>query len=294
VAPDAFPFMLGSSWEAPYRAARIAEMIERTSKLAVEDMGRMQRDVQSAQVKVVLPFLLKARPLDTPGRDAMDFLREWDGTLDGASPQAALYEAWYDATVRGLFDDDLGGDLAAGYLARRSLTAKAVDNLIQSGDTAWCDDVRTPEPETCETLLGQTLQRGLAEMSGRQGTSNLAKWRWDRANAARFPHRPLDGAPVLGRFFSRTVPRGGDAFTVTPVMPLDNDIFVSSYRQIIDLAGADSSRFVIPMGQSGHIWSDRYANLLDTWNRVEYIPMRFTRLAVDDAAKATLVLEPRK
>ena len=38
VAPDSFPFMLGSSWEAPYRAARIVEMIERTPRLAVEDM----------------------------------------------------------------------------------------------------------------------------------------------------------------------------------------------------------------------------------------------------------------
>jgi penicillin amidase len=250
--------------------------------------------VQSAQVKVVLPFLLKARPLDTPGRDAMDFLREWDGTLDGESPQAALYEAWYAATVHGLFADDLGDDLAAGFTARRSLVAKAVDNLIQSGDASWCDDVRTSEPETCETLLGRTLQRALAEMSDRQGTSNLAKWRWDRVNAARFPHRPLDAVPVLNRFFSRTAPRGGDAFTVTPVMPLDEDIFVSSYRQIIDLAAADSSHFVIPMGQSGHIWSDRYADLLDRWNKVEYIPMRFTRLAVDEAASATLVLEPRK
>ena len=26
----------------------------------------------------------------------MDFLRDWDGTLDGESPQAALYEAWYE------------------------------------------------------------------------------------------------------------------------------------------------------------------------------------------------------
>ena len=294
VAPDSFPFTLGSSWEAPYRAARIVEMIEHTSNLAVEDMTRMQRDVRSAQVNVVLPFLLKARPLDTPVRDAMDFLRGWDGTLDGDSPQAALYEAWYAETVRGLFEDDLGADLAADYTARRSLAAKAVDNLIQSGDSTWCDDVRTPEAETCETLLGRTLQRALAEMSDRQGTSNLAKWRWDRVNAARFPHAPLDAVPVLSRIFSRTVPRGGDAFTVTPVMPLDNDIFVSSYRQVIDLAGADSSRFVIPMGQSGHVWSERYADLLDTWARAEYLPMRFTRLAVDDAAKATLVLEPRK
>jgi penicillin G amidase len=293
VAPESFPFMLGTSWEAPYRAARITELIERTSRLAVEDVARMQRDVQSAQVKVVLPFLLKARPVDTPGREAIDFLNGWEGTLDGASPQAALYEAWYNATVRGLFEDELGEDLATGYTARRSLAAKAIDNLVQSGDTVWCDDVRTPEPETCETLLGRTLQKALVEMSALQGTSNVSKWRWDRVNAARFPHMPLDGAPVLKRFFSRTVPRGGDAFTITPVMPLDDQIFVSSYRQIIDLAGLDASRFVIPMGQSGHVWSDKYANLLETWNRVEYIPMRFSRAAVDAAAAATLVLEPR-
>ncbi len=294
VAPDSFPFALGSSWEAPYRAARITELIERTSKLSVEDLYRMQRDVQSAQVKVVLPFLLTARPADTAGREAMDTLRDWDGALDGQSAQAALYEAWYDATVHGLFEDELGQDLAAEYLSWRSLTAKAVDNLIQSGETSWCDDVRTPEPETCETLLGQTLRRALSEMGGRQGTSNLSKWRWDRVNAARFPHRPLDAVPILRRFFSRTVARGGDAFTITPVMPIDDDLFVSSYRQVIDLAGADSSHFVIPMGQSGHVWSDRYANLLEPWNRTEYVPMRFTRLAVDEAASTTLVLEPRK
>ncbi len=294
VASEGFPFALGSSWEAPYRAARIAELIEGTSKMAVEDMYRMQRDVRSAQAAVVLPFLLSARPLDSAGREAMDFLRDWDGTLDGSSPQAALYEAWYDATLRGLVEDELGEDLADAYLSRRSTAAKALDTFIQSGNTAWCDDVRTEEPETCDTVLGRTLQRALAGMGGRQGTSNLSKWRWDRVNAARFPHRPLDAVPLLSRFFSRTVPRGGDAFTVTPVMPIDDDVFVSSYRQIIDLAGTDSSHFVIPMGQSGHIWSDHYANMLDAWNRTQYVPMRFTKLAVDEAARATLVLEPTK
>ena len=294
VASEGFPFALGSSWEAPYRAARIAELIEGTSKLAVEDMYRMQRDVRSAQAAVVLPFLLSARPLDSAGREAMDFLRDWDGTLDGSSPQAALYEAWYDATLRGLVEDELGEDLASEYLSRRSTAAKALDTFIQSGNTAWCDDVRTEEPETCETLLGRTLQRALAEMGGRQGTSNVSKWRWDRVNAARFPHRPLDAVPLLSRVFSRTVPRGGDAFTITPVMPIEGDVFVSSYRQIIDLAGADSSHFVIPMGQSGHIWSDNYANMLDAWNRTQYVPMRFTKLAVDEAARATFVLEPTK
>lgn len=293
VASDAYPFAMGTSWEAPYRAARIAELIEGSSRLAVEDMTRMQRDVRSAQVRVVLPFLLKARPIDAVSRDAMDRLRQWDGTLNGESAQAALYEAWYAATVRGLFEDELGTDVFAGYVTRRSTVAKAVDVLIQNGDTAWCDDVRTPEPETCDTLLGRTLQAALAEATARQGTSDVTKWRWDRVNEARFPHGPLDAAPVLRRWFSRSVPRGGDSFTITPVMPIGDQIFVSSYRQIIDLAALDASRFVIPMGQSGHVWSEHYSDLLEKWNKVEYLPMRFTRGAVDAAMSERLVLEPR-
>ena len=57
VAPDSFPFMLGSSWEAPYRAARIVEMIERTSKLAVEDMTAhaARRAVGAGQGRAALP-----------------------------------------------------------------------------------------------------------------------------------------------------------------------------------------------------------------------------------------------
>ena len=107
------------------------------------------------------------------------------------------------------------------------------------------------------------------------------------------PHAPLDAAPILSRWFSRSVPRGGDSFTITPVMPLGDQIFVSSYRQVIDLAALDASRFVIPMGQSGHVWSEHYADLLDKWNKVEYLPMRFTRGAVDAAMSERLVLEPR-
>ncbi|MEW5981208.1 MAG: penicillin acylase family protein [Acidobacteriota bacterium] len=290
--PDSYSFNLGTSWEAPYRAARIIEMLEGSSRLAVEDMARMQRDVRSAQARTVLPFLLRARPLDAASRDGMDRLQEWDGTLSGDSPEAALYEAWYEATVRGLFEDDLGSDLFAEYAPVRYVVAKAVDAIAQAGTTAWCDDVRTPEPETCDTLLGQTLRQAIADMGERQGTANISRWRWDAVNAAQFPHDPFDTVPALRWAFSRTVPRGGDGFTVTPVMPLHNRIFVSSYRQVIDLAALDASRFVIPMGQSGHVWSRRYADLLEKWDKVEYLPMRFTADAVDAALAERLVLEP--
>jgi penicillin amidase len=293
VMPDSYPFPLGSSWEAPYRAARIIDMIQSGGRFAVEDLARMQRDVRSAQVKAVLPFLLKARPIDPASREAMDRLRVWDGTLAGESPDAALYEAWYDATARGLFEDELGEDLFNEYWGSRSVVAKAIDTMIQTNDLAWCDDVRTAEPETCETLLGRTLQQALDVMGRRQGSTKVASWRWDRVNAAQFPHLPFDGISGLRRWFSRTVPRGGDTFTVTPVMPIRDRTIVSSYRQIIDMASIDASKFIIPMGQSGHVWSPHYADLLDKWNKTEYLPMRFSRSAVDEATAERLVLEPR-
>ncbi|MEI6667054.1 MAG: penicillin acylase family protein [Acidobacteriota bacterium] len=291
--PDSYPFRLGSSWEAPYRAARITELIQIGGQLAADDLTRMQRDVKSAQVAAILPFLLTARPTDPAGRAAMDRLRAWDGTVSGDSPDAALFEAWYEATARGLFEDDLGEALFADYWSHRSVVAKAIDTMIQTRDLGWCDDVRTLDAESCETLLGQTLQRAMAAMGSRQGSTTPSNWRWDRVNAAEFPHMPFDAVPWLRRWFSRSVPRGGDPFTVTPVMPIRDRTFISSYRQIIDLASIDASRFIIPMGQSGHVWSGHYADLLEKWNRTEYLPMRFSRSAVDDAAGDRLVFEPR-
>ena len=76
-------------------------------------------------------------------------------------------------------------------------------------------------------------------------------------------------------------------------MPVREEIFISSYRQIIDLSSLDTSRFVIPMGQSGYVWSKHYADLLDRWSKVEYVPMRFTAAAVDAAVSARLTLEPK-
>ena len=293
VVPDSHPFPLGSSWEAPYRVSRITELIDATTRLTVDDFARMQRDVKTAQASVVLPFLMKARPLDAQSRDAMERLREWDGTMTGDSASAALYDAWYTATVRGMFEDDLGAALFTDYWQVRNTSAKALDTVIQQGETTWCDDARTAEPETCATLLGVTLRQALADMAERQGSRSIDKWRWDRVNRAVFPHAVFETVPLLRRAFSRSVPAGGNSFTITPVMYIGNDVYSSSYRQIIDLAALDASLFVIPVGQSGHVWSPQYDNLLPRWSKFEYIPMRFTKEAVDGAAAATLVLAPR-
>jgi penicillin amidase len=293
VTPDDYPFPLSTAWESGYRAARITELIESTPRHGVDDFVQMQADHKTAQAAVVVPFLLRARPLDDESRDAMERLRGWDGTMAAESPEAALYDAWYTATVRGMFEDDLGPALFDDYWRIRNTPAKAVDHLMRQGETSWCDDVRTAEPETCATLLGHTLRRALDDMGERQGTRSMAKWRWDRVNEAVFPHAVFEHVGLLRRWFSRRVPAGGNAFTITPVMPIKSDIYVSSYRQIVNMASLDDSLFVIPAGQSGHVWSPQYDDLLPKWRAGDYVPMRFSREAVDASQASRLTLQPR-
>jgi penicillin amidase len=290
--PDGFPYLVSTSWEAPYRARRIEELIQAKARLTVDDMADMQRDVQSAQVSRVLPFLLRAHPNDDAGRQAIDRLRRWNGALKPESSEAVIYKAWYARALERLLVDDLGIPLAADYIRSPSTAAKALDRMIQTLDVSWCDDVRTSGRETCETLLGGALAEALVDMTAVQGTNDVGAWRWDRLNRAPFRHQPFNAIRALRPFFSREVARGGDAFTLAANMPIRDDVFISSYRQLIDLADLDRSRFMIPMGQSGQILSGHYSDLLDPWQRVAYLPMRFTRAAVDAAVTDRLILEP--
>jgi penicillin amidase len=287
------PYTLSTNWEPGYRAARIVEMIESAPSLSVDDMARMQADVRSAQVRVVLPWLRRAAVRDEEGRGALELLRAWDGSLAPDSAAAALYKAWTTRAAHRLFADELGDALWADYARPPHWLPKALHRVVLGNLDAWCDDVRTPAREGCEDMLGLALSDALSDLRARQGTGDPAAWRWDRDNVVTFPHLPLHVARTLRPMFSRSTPMGGDSVTVNPVMRSGDRLIVASYRQIIDLADLDRSLFVTTTGQSGQVLSGRYDNLIERWRKGEYLPMRFTRETVNAAIAARLVLEPR-
>ncbi len=133
-------------------------------------------------------------------------------------------------------------------------------------------------------------------MAKYQGSDDIASWRWDRVHRAIFPHNPFDKVGALKPIFSRGIANGGDDFTVdvAPIRrtELYNQYNVPSYRQIVDLANLGASRFMHTTGQSGQPLSGHYADLIDRWQRVAYLPMRYDKESINAAAGARLVLEP--
>jgi penicillin amidase len=92
--------------------------------------------------------------------------------------------------------------------------------------------------------------------------------------------------------FSRRVPAGGSPTRLNPVMRIQAQTVVASYRQVVDLADLDRSQFIHPLGQSGQAGGARFMDLLDAWRAGRFLPMRFSREAVEAAAVSRLRLVP--
>jgi len=292
VVPGSYPYSISTSWEAPYRAARIAEVLGSLPRASMEDMKRLQTDQRSLQARRLVPFLLRASPQSAEAAAALARLKSWDRTMAPDSAGAALYKAFAARATWRLFSDDLGPTLWNDYRLFPGDIAKVLDAVASEPASRWCDDVTTTGAESCSTILGEALEHALEDLRAAQGGANMDGWRWDRQNEVWFPHLPFQASRPLRPFFSRKVRRGGDGFTVNPSMPARDQILVASYRQLIDLADFDRSQFILPLGQSGQLLSGRYDDLLDDWNRGQYRPLRYSAAAVDAAARETLRLEP--
>ena len=66
-----------------------------------------------------------------------------------------------------------------------------------------------------------------------------------------------------------------------------------SFRHILDTDDWDRSVFIITPGQSGQPESPYYGSLLETWAEDEYLPLAFSREAVEGLAGHRLTLTPR-
>lgn len=296
--PDDYPFFLGREWAEPYRAQRIVDLIKARGKLTVDDHATIQADTVSLHARELLPLLV---PLVTPSQDverqALGLLKAWDGDMRGDSPAGAIFQAWFVRLVPALTGDELGLPLAARFAARFPFVSRFLGETLRVRDNPWCDDVSTPQRETCDVVAASTLRDALSDL-GRTLEPPLSGWRWDRLHWAIFPHQGFDGSAVLGPFLSRRVPNGGDWSTVN-VGPFSfarpfEQRSVASYRQIVDLANLDASRFIQAGGQSGHPLSPHYDDYLEDWRAVKYRPMRFERVIIERERLSTLRLEPSK
>jgi len=96
------------------------------------------------------------------------------------------------------------------------------------------------------------------------------------------------------------IPRPGDDSTInaTGGARRGESVFYQiegpTWRQILDVGAWDNSLMINSPGESGVPGSAHYADLMPMWDQGKYIPMLYSRAAVEQHVGQRIVLQPAK
>jgi penicillin G amidase len=295
------PHPVSHEWDAGFRAARIKSRLHEQRRWSLGDMAELQSDVTSLPARTIVPFVLGVvhGDSDRSSSIAADLLRDWDCVLDADSPAAAVYEAVLHRWFANVFRPRLG-DLFPYYVDQSGAVLLAAISMLEHPDPFWlapaAGDRHAGGADMRDDVLRRCVVEAIAELRKRLG-DDPRQWRWGQLHTVYFAHGAAR-TPALKRLLNvGPFEMPGDGFT--PNNTGQNfrfsyrQVAVASYRQLIDLGNFDASLSIHTIGQSGQPESPHYADFAPLWCRGEYHPMLFSRAAVENAAEATLLLQPQ-
>jgi penicillin G amidase len=300
--PDKYPYKVGYEWTDPDRFNRITELlrqgVDEKHKFTVEDMERIQNDVSPLPARALVNLL---REESTPSQDAAaQMLLGWDGATTRESAPAALYELW----LFNLQEAVMGRMIAATGASDPKEVASVLGNgdvdliihHLQHPDAA----IFGSDPQAGRNKVMQDALKAAYTRLGQMEGPDPSQWSWGRIHSVVF-HHPLETIPSMKPLVDLgPLPRGGDTSTINATGGArrgESTFFQTggpTWRQILDVGAWDNSVMINSPGESGVPGSPHYADLMPLWDQGKYIPMLFSRGAVEQHVSLRLVLEPAK
>lgn len=303
VTGDDDPALLNSEWLPPYRAQRIAALLESLTPLDVAQHARIQTDTVSLPVQRFVSLALDSldeatrQSLGVDATEALTRLQDWDGDMRADTDAPSLAFGWMVCFLRAAIFQAVGEPLGRQLLDENGIAEipthpfheisfELALRWLAEGAPSWVGDVRQLAPAALEQALQQLRKhRG---------------WRkhwptWGKLHYVEL-HSYISRIPAVGRLWKPlTYPLGGDSFTVNqarvaPHLPPGGAHVIASCRMILDVGAWDNSVSVLPGGQSGHPASDHYQDSVDDWLEGKYHPMLYSRERVELATENRLIL----
>jgi penicillin amidase len=284
-----YPYFLSGDWASPVRAERIAAMLEaakRRGGIGVAEFQKIQLDTVNVPA-LRIKTLLETQPATTARqREALRYLKAWNGQMAEDSQGAAIFTAWTRQLRQKLFVEQLkvGWERRqrAPYLNAllERVTVDELGLLFNDRGNIWCGERRRPGRPDCPTVLTESLDAGLDELE-RLGGSSMADWRWGDLHQTVLAHTPFSEQKMLDSVFERRFASGGGPDVVNVAnaefRPAEGYVqnFGAGFRQIIDLGqGARAAHvYINSTGQSGNVLSTHYADMTAAYAQGRYFSL---------------------
>ena len=290
------PYYISLDFAPEFRARRITDRLTPLHRATVEEMAAVHAERVSIPARAYTRLLSGVEPRDGLSARAKERLADWDGSMERDAVAPTIYSAFrkslnhlvLERLMGPLAEEALSGTGRGGPAHIGRLSALLVQ-AAQEGAT-WV----LPPGADWKSLLSQALAEGVASLRDRFG-DDVDSWECGRVHFTRPRHILSEAFPDLADLLDPpSVPMGGDGDTPQAGSYSSAAPFImtgmSVARYVFDAGDWDNSRWVIPLGSSGHPGSPHYADQAPIWGEVKLIPMlyRWERIAAEAESHQTL------
>ena len=287
--PPGYPYAErkpGFEWSNNARLTRIEEVLAAKPKISVADAMALQTDPTDITYHRLVALLAPLKSSDARVQASLDLLRGWNGATTTDSAAAAVFETW---TAKHL-----------GRAVVAQASPAAAQGLLGNGDlAAEMDWLESPEAKPVrDQILLASLTAAVDEVAQRLGPDPKA-WAWGKLHQAEFIHALTPLAPPAERAAMKAgpSPMGGTMLSPMAATWRADDFRVTagaSFRMVLDVGHWDESRAINTPGQSGDWSSPHFRDLFPLWVTGQYVPLLYSRPAVDAATERVISLSPGK
>ncbi|MBM3765559.1 MAG: penicillin acylase family protein [Acidobacteria bacterium] len=278
--PAVYPYQVAGHFASPYRANRIAAMLEAKKDWDAEAMLKLQGDVYSAFshfiAKELVAALDRKKATNPVLRDAVDQLRQWDGAMAASRPEPLIVTLAVNQLRRSI------GVKAAGFATAEwdsALAFSVIENMVRTKPPEWFAD--------WDHELLRCLQEGIDDGARRQGR-DTRKWQWGEHQKLTLANRVTAQIPWIGPSLQlKPHPLEGSTSTIMQTSARIGP----SMRMVIDFGDPRGGLLNIPIGQSGHALASHNKDQWEAFLRVESFPLHFNG---GWTVESTLTLTPVK
>jgi penicillin G amidase len=278
-------------WANRSRIERINEVLGSTPKVGLTDSMALQNDNHDRQAASLTALLAPLTSSDPLVERSLEVLNRWDFDESATSTAAAIYQVWVNNYLLPMMLDRVTPESVRSLIAGASLAA-AADYLEHPDSRLGADPLQARDE-----LLLASLTSAVKELERRLGP-DLAAWQWGNLHQMSF--RPaiasLAGPEVQAHLCLPPVTLGGSGNTPHAASfdpPQFAVVAGASVRVVLDIGNWDNSVAINAPGQSGDAASSHYGDLLQPWSQGRYVPLLYTRRAIEQAAESVITLRPK-
>lgn len=258
------PGYSGGDWEftSYLRGKRINNQLQEFTSngpTELDDLKALQNDVLALRAQALVPLFVgwaRAEKSSAKIAQALDLLSGWNFELNKDSAEATIWSAWWDTFYEKLWEEAFP---APNF--KPPSEDRTMELLLGDTTGGWPQTSQIRPFNKIPELALESLRTALEQIKifKEQKNSKNTFPAWGDFRGTAIPHLAR-----LAGFGIEHLPTGGNGETVNAT----TNSHGPSWRMVVTWKDAQPQAWgIYPGGQSGHVGSDHYANMVESWSQ---------------------------